>query len=100
MAKQAKRITTNVDVPPEEYGRLAEWCRSKGRIQRDVLGKLITWFLSQRQSVWRAVIDDVDEDMKSAYANVLRKLADELDAPGRTGVGATDRPEGIELHAR
>jgi hypothetical protein len=101
MAKQAKRVTTNIDVPPEEYARLGKWCRDKGRIQRDVLGKLVAWFLRQKTPVWRSIIDDTEDEMRQAYAAVLRQIANEIEHPPQShGQGAIRSGSSITLTER
>lgn len=73
-----KRVTMNIDVPPEAIQALRDYCKRKRRKQRDVLAQVVKWFVSQRPPVQRIVEDDLDGELAEAYATWLEELAKQV----------------------
>lgn len=85
-----KPATMNLDVPPEAAAAFRKWCKRKKMTQRAVLSELMMRFVEEPDAVKRVRIGDVDEGLERAYANVLRRMADDLEVSQPAGRGAVD----------
>jgi hypothetical protein len=101
MGKRKPRVKTSISVAGEDFEPFRQWCEDNGRIQGDMLGRVLRWFVVQKKPVWRCIVDRIEEEpeVRKAYAEVLKRMAEELvDTPA--GRGATSRGNSIEVHAR
>jgi hypothetical protein len=96
----ATRVTKNIALPDKAWQDFQKWCTDSGRIQSEMVGRVLTWFLTQPEPIQRSIVDRIEAEMKAAYANTLRKIADDLEGAKPTGKGATSRGNDIEVHAR
>lgn len=90
MAKKAAKKTVNVAIEQAVHSQFSTVCkdRSVGRSMNDTATRLLAWFNEQPSKVRSAVVNDVDDDLESAYAEALQRLADSL--RGRIRSGADD----------
>lgn len=84
-----------LNVRTDTTAKLDRFCGT-GRIKRDVLARLVDWFVEQPLAVQQAVLGEVPEDdtILTAYARVLKHLAGQLQQrvqPGgqRSSLGET-----------
>lgn len=74
-----KDATVMVHLTAAEGQSLKAFCERKPkRVQKDVLSQVIGWFLAQPGIVKRVVLNDVDDDMASLYAEMLERMAADL----------------------
>jgi hypothetical protein len=70
---------------------LADYCTKRHNMGfKDVLTQIVYWFVGTDPVVQRVVLGEVDGKVKKAYAEALRKMADELEAGDAI---ATEVPE-------
>ncbi len=81
----------NVQIPDEVHARWSKLCAENGWKSKVIVGKLIDWYSSTHPIVRSAVLS-APEGMESAYAEALRKIADDLE--GRRPIGEIS-PESI-----
>jgi hypothetical protein len=74
-----KRVKTSVSLPGADFEPFRRWCEAGGRIQGDMLGRVLRWFVKQDPLVWRAIVDGVEAELRGAWATVLRRMADEIE---------------------
>jgi hypothetical protein len=73
-----KRVRMGVDVPAGLPERLRAYCKRRGKIQKDLLARILTRFFEVPDPVKRAWENDVDEGMELPYAAALETLAKDL----------------------
>lgn len=99
MRSVGKRVTKNVALPHREWESFQQWCTEGGRIQTEMVGRVLTWFLMRPEPVQRVIIDKIEEEMRPAYASILRSLADELDGGAKqTGRSAISDRASLEIN--
>ena len=70
----------SIAVSGEAHKLFAAVCKgSVGRSMNDAATRLLRWFCRQEDFVQTAVMSAVDRGMEGAYADALRKLADEIE---------------------
>lgn len=67
--------------------------RPVGRSMNDAGTRLVSWFCRQESLVQAAVTGDVDDGMEIAYANALRRLAQELEDKAKRRDMGHDKPD-------
>jgi hypothetical protein len=90
-----KRKKIGVAIPADAFDRFSRWCKEEGRIQQDMFGRALTWFLLQDPIVKSSILNSIDPRLGPAHATILRQLADEIEQgkPDRKGpiIGSVDR---------
>ena len=74
---------TSIGVDPDARDLFNRYCNRQDRpavkvIGQSVASQLIRWFVRQPEALQTAILDDVDERMEVAYAELLERLAVEL----------------------
>lgn len=82
---QPKRITFNVGVTDAGAEKLRAFC-GESRVQKAVLGQLITWFVEQPAPVQRVVMGETD-GMAEEYAAALESIAAKVRTAGKKRAG-------------
>jgi len=84
----------SVAIMPDVHSKFRDVCkgRSVSRSMNDAASRVIEWFCKQDAIVQTAITNDIDKGMEHAYAEALRKMADELDHP--------EPPPGLRTTAR
>jgi hypothetical protein len=80
-----KKQTLNVGIRDDAAEKLRAFC-GETRVQRAVLGQLITWFVEQPAPVQRVVMGETD-GMEGAYADALEAIAAKVRAAGKKRAG-------------
>jgi hypothetical protein len=102
MGRKQPRVKTSISLPGEDFAPFRDWCDASGRLQGEMIGRVLRWFVRQDKVVWRGITDNIEDELeiRRAYATVLRRMADDLEADPPTGKSATTRGDSIEVHAR
>jgi hypothetical protein len=86
-----KPTTVNLNLSGSAMADLRDYCRRTSRTQRDVLSRILTWFVQQRPPIQRVVMGDT-EDMAREHAQALRNIADVVERGGAVNVKIEERP--------
>ncbi|HSI35070.1 MAG TPA: hypothetical protein VK986_15935 [Tepidisphaeraceae bacterium] len=86
--------TINLSVRTGTAEKLDTFCGT-GRIKRDVIGRLIEFFVVQPAFVQRVILGEIDGPMIPAYAAALRNLAGTLECGAESATSRSDTPNSI-----
>jgi hypothetical protein len=95
-----KQAVVNVGIPPEANRLISAYCDRRSGIKRDIVGKILTWFVRQRPVAQQAILDELQErELREAAAELLERMAEELRRPPAgemvdLGGGQATDPEG------
>lgn len=69
---------TSIAIEAGVHARVAALCEKRHWKIRDVVASVLDWWLHEPPPVQRAILEDVDEEMEDAYAEVLDVYGDAL----------------------
>jgi predicted DNA-binding protein (UPF0278 family) len=73
------RMTVN--VPPTVDEAFTKYIDKRGLVKKELIGRILTWWMSQPEAVRRVASLDVTEGMERAYAAALREMAKKTKPP-------------------
>jgi hypothetical protein len=98
----ARQNAAGLELDDSIQSALGEYVGRKGIHKKELVRRVMTWFLQQSPIVQRVAMLDIDAGMEGDYANALRKMADDT----RDGVvrspefSADQEANGQPMHIR